>query len=222
MKKNTKRTVLKITGMALGLAMLAILSLGALGTGAWFNDQETTTGNSISAGTLDLTIDGGNTNVVKFNVTNAKPGNQPVGYWLLKNVGTVAGKLSIESTNVVEAGGVVTEPEISAGDTGNAGNLGELLNIRLYVDNAPITGYRGYEDPIFYDGLLKNLDKTAFNALNLNLAAGQEIRINAVIDWQSHAGTQDNLGQGDTLSFDLNFFGLMVLFGCFSQQNLIN
>ena len=196
----------KKIGLGIGvLVLVLVMMLGALGTGAWFSDQEKSNGNSINAGTLDLTIDGVNTNVVKFNVVNAAPGNQPTGNWILKNDGTIGGKLSIESVNVVEAGGIGTEPESVAGDPSNLGNLGELVNIRLYVDNAPITGYFGSEDTMFYNGLLRDLNATAFNNLNLSLPAGASVRINAVIDWWSHAGDVDNKGQGDTLSFDINF-----------------
>jgi len=177
---------------------------GAIGTGAWFSDQEKSTGNNINAGTLDLTIDGVNTNVVKFNVVNARPGNQPTGNWILKNDGTIGGKLSIESINVTETGGVGTEPEAAAGDPNNLGNLGELVNIRLYVDTDK-DGYFSTGDVMFYDGLLGGLNAIAFNALDLSLAANKDIRINAVIDWWSHDGDIDNKGQGDTLSFDINF-----------------
>jgi len=201
MKKRTKWFVL----LGVMVLTLALLIGGALGTGAWFSDKETSNSNAIAAGTLDLTIDGANINVVKFNVVNAQPGNQPTGSWILKNEGTVGGKLTISGVSVTETGGVATEPEAAAGDTANDGNLGQLVNIRLYVDNAPITGYFGSEDTMFYNGPLAGLNATAFNALNLSLPAGASVRINAVIDWWSHDGDVDNKGQGDTASFDINF-----------------
>lgn len=195
----------RIIGLAVVLCMVIIIAFGAIGTGAWFSDQETSNNNAIAAGTLDMTIDGVNTNVIKFNVANAQPGNQPTSYWILKNEGTVGGKLTIDNVNVTETGGVATEPEAAAGDTANAGDLGQLVNIRLYIDNAPITGYYGSEDTMFYNGPLAGLNATVFNALNLSLPAGSSVRINAVIDWWSHDGNIDNKGQGDTASFDIDF-----------------
>ena len=195
----------RVIGILVVVCMMTVIVFGAVGTGAWFNDNETTNDNTITAGTLDMTIDGVNTNVIKFDVANAQPGNQPTGSWILKNEGSVGGTLTIGSVEVTEAGGISTEPEITAGDTTNAGNLGQLVNIRLYVDNPPLSGYFNGEDTLFYNGPIAGLNATTFNNLLLTLPAGASVKINAVIDWWSHDGTIDNLGQGDTLSFDINF-----------------
>jgi hypothetical protein len=195
----------KILGIGIVLAFVAVMMLGTLGSGALFFDKETTNNNAIAAGTLDMTIDGVNTNVIKFDVANAQPGYQPTGSWILKNEGTLGGKLTINDISVTQTGGVLTEPEAAAGDTNNAGNLGDLVNIRLYVDNPPITGYYGNEDTMFYNGPISGLNAAAFNALNLSLAPGASVRINAVIDWWSHDGDIDNSGQGDTANFGIGF-----------------
>ena len=57
-------------------------------TFAVFSDTETSAGNTFAAGSLDLTVDGDNTNVVKFNVSDMRPGNQPKGTYTLANVGS--------------------------------------------------------------------------------------------------------------------------------------
>ena len=60
------------------LSLMTIALVGALvggGVFAYFSDTETSTGNTFTAGTLDLNLDAGNTNVVKFTVSDVKPGD---------------------------------------------------------------------------------------------------------------------------------------------------
>ena len=119
--------MLRIMKSLMVIVAVAAIAVGA--TGAWFSDEETSNGNSFTAGTLDLNVDGGNTNVVKFNVSNMRPGSQPTGSWILANVGSIGGYLDLENILVTSQENVCTEPEISAGDVtcGNPGiGLGEL------------------------------------------------------------------------------------------------
>jgi len=51
------------------MAVLITVALAGIGTYAYFSDTGTSNGNTFAAGTLDLNVDGGNTNVVKFTVT---------------------------------------------------------------------------------------------------------------------------------------------------------
>lgn len=73
-----KKFILPLLTMA-----LAVVIVGA--TSAEFSDTETSTNNTFTAGTLDLNVDGGNTNVVKFTVNNMKVGSQNIGTWRLNN-----------------------------------------------------------------------------------------------------------------------------------------
>ncbi len=100
----------------LGLAVAAMLVMAMVGAGTWafFSDTETATGNILTAGTMDLTINNANAPVTMFTLIDAKPGDNIVSapvFVALKNVGSLAGDLSISAT--------VTETE-STGTTGTA------------------------------------------------------------------------------------------------------
>ena len=88
----------------LGLTIAALLVMALVGGGSWayFSDVEVSTGNVLSAGTLDLTVNGGNSDVVMFTLGNKLPGDSGLGasagYLTLKNVGDTAGDLKFEIT----------------------------------------------------------------------------------------------------------------------------
>lgn len=100
------------------ISMMTIALVAALiggGVYAWFNDPETSSNNAFQAGTLDLTIDSGNTDVNMFTLTDKKPGDDDggsPGTVALKNIGSITGDLTI-------ATGAVTNTE-STGTTGTA------------------------------------------------------------------------------------------------------
>jgi predicted ribosomally synthesized peptide with SipW-like signal peptide len=92
--------VKKIIGLT--IAALLVIAMIAVGTFAYFQDTETSTGNTFAAGTLDLKLDSGDTNVVKFTVTNANPGQSGTGYWTLNNAGSLGGYLNLSGITVVD------------------------------------------------------------------------------------------------------------------------
>ena len=96
--------------LSLSIVALMVIGLVAGGTWAFFSDTETSTGNQFAAGTLDLTIDGGNTDVQIFDIdaNDAYPGNDGTDYAAMKNVGSVTGNLSIQLLNVLDLESVGT------------------------------------------------------------------------------------------------------------------
>lgn len=77
----------KILLSLLSIVLVSTVAVGA--TKAYYDDTETSNGNTFAAGTLDLTVDGNNgTNTVKFTIANMKPGDQPKGTYTLNNVGS--------------------------------------------------------------------------------------------------------------------------------------
>ena len=189
----------------LSISILALLLVGVLAFGAfaYFSDTEASTGNSFTAGTLDLNIDGANTNVVKFNLDKMRPGNQPIGKYTLKNVGNISGFLDIEDVTVVNLENDLLDPETEAGDTtASVGELGQLLNVRLFIDYNG-DGWISTGDKVFYDGKVNNIP-SSFN-LNESITAGQELTVTAIFDWWSSPGLTDNLAQSDTLQLGLKF-----------------
>lgn len=194
----------KIVGNLI-ISAIAIMLIGT-GINAYFSDMESGYGNTFSAGTLDLTVDGGNANVVKWSVSNLAPGSQincGYGIYKLKNVGSLAGYLDLENCSVTEGGGTYTEPEGSSGDPTNQGNLSMLMDIQYLFIDVDKNGWWSTGDVNMYSGKPKNFPSSV--DLNYKLNPGQEINVVLIMNWFSHAGTEDNKGQGDTMTLNVGF-----------------
>jgi predicted ribosomally synthesized peptide with SipW-like signal peptide len=99
----------------ISLFIIGILALGiGWGTHSLFTDTETSSGNTFTAATLDLTVDGPGFSV-PITLSNMKPGDESVYYkWILKNVGSIPGKLSVTFNIISDDEGTNTEPELIA------------------------------------------------------------------------------------------------------------
>lgn len=79
------------------LVMIALVIAGVTGaTVAYFSSTATSSGNTFTAGTLDLTIDESGT--VPINLTNMQPGDTVSGSMTVENTGSLAGWLGIRSS----------------------------------------------------------------------------------------------------------------------------
>jgi spore coat-associated protein N len=119
------------------VSFMAIALVSALiggGIYAYFSDIETSAGNVFTAGTLDLNLDGGNTNVVKFTVDDVKPGANGGGTWTVANVGNMDGYLDLESIGVSEAIGTTTDPELADEGGPDTTQLGNYLMVHMFID----------------------------------------------------------------------------------------
>ena len=187
------------------IAMASAVAVGA--TKAYFSDTETSNSNTFSAGSLDLTVDGNNgTNTVKFTVNNMRPGDQPTGSWTLANVGTINGYLDLKNITVTNNENGCTEPEIEAGDNtcgapgAGLGELQDVVNLRLYIDKDK-DGYWSTGDVMIYNGLVGGI-AGSYNQNEL-IAAGSNVRINAVFDWWNTPN--DNKAMGDDMTLNMTF-----------------
>lgn len=179
--------------------MASATTVGA--TQAYFSDVETSRGNTFAASSLDLTIDGVNTNVVKFTQTGMHPDNQPTGHWTLANVGGMNGYLDIQNITVVSNENSIIEPESEAGDTTAAvGELQDVLNLSLYFD-LDEDGYWSDGDVSIYNGKVGAMPSSF--ELNRALAASSDVRIMAVFDWWQSA--EDNKAMTDSFELGLDF-----------------
>ncbi len=102
----------------IGLTMLLLLSLGAVGTFTWtyFTDTETSTGNYFQAGTMDLIVDSENpwasTAITLSPMYPGGPGTSTA--IVLTGSGNMTNAdLYYRITNVGTSGGSITEPECS-------------------------------------------------------------------------------------------------------------
>lgn len=194
--------MIRILKSLVTIAAVAVVAVGA--TGAYFSDTETSTGNSFTAGTLDLNVDGANTNVVKFNLSNLKPGSQPTGSYTLSNVGSINGYLDIHNIAVTDTENSCTEPEVSAGDVTctdpGAGELSSVLGLTMYWDNDG-DGYYSVGDVYVYNGMANGV--AANYDANKQVNTGSNAKLMVVLNWWSTAN--DNLAQNDSMQLDMTF-----------------
>ena len=103
----------------ISLFIIGILALGiGWGTHSLFVDTETSSGNTFTAGTLDLKVGGkDDPNIVTITISNMKPGDV-FGYykWVLKNAGSLSGNLSVTFIITAKNENGENEPEEAAED----------------------------------------------------------------------------------------------------------
>lgn len=181
------------------IIILAVVSMTIKATTAYFSDTEASSGNTFSTGTLNLTLDGANTNIAKFNVSGMKPNDIQTGTWTIRNTGSIDGYLDMHNIVQTHSPGTTTEPELTIEDP-DVGSLGDLLNINLFVD-ANNNGVLDNGETTIYSGLLSGLANT-YDA-NIPLSAGSTNYITMAVNWPS--GPNDNKGQGDVAQLDMTF-----------------
>jgi spore coat-associated protein N len=81
--------VKRILGLA--IAFMLLIGMAGIGTWAYFSDVETSTGNTMAAGTLDLKTDDVDGVTGTITLANMKPGDSTSGNITLKNSGSVDG-----------------------------------------------------------------------------------------------------------------------------------
>ena len=181
------------------LGLASVMAIGA--TTAYFSDTETSSDNTFTAGTLDLKLDGGDTDVVKFSLTNMRPGNQPKRTFTLYNAGSLPGTLSLSDVTITDTENARLEPEIEAGDTTvGVGELSSVINLRIFVDYGKDGGI-STGDPVLFNDRAVNL--TSPIELEDSLASMNDVNVVFLFDWWNTP--EDNQAQGDTFTMDLAF-----------------
>ena len=151
----------KILGLT--IAFMLLISMGGIGTWAYFQDTETSTGNVFAAGTLDLKTDDVDGVTQTLYASNLKPGDNVSGSITLENTGSVAGSTldlafsyveSDSSPNPADMNADATAAviELTTLDYGGSSLLGSVsdTNINDYKDvedlkNANLTGRTGID-----------------------------------------------------------------------------
>ncbi len=112
------------------ILMVSAATFGA--TQALFSDEETSSGNTFTAGSLNLELL--NPVSVPFSVSNIKPGDEGEGQVTLSNTGNLPGNLNIVLDNFVQDENGCIEPEIKAGDPCGAGDLDLAFRMAMFLD----------------------------------------------------------------------------------------
>lgn len=180
----------RIVMLAVG-AMLAVALVGG-GVYAYFNDTENSTGNSFTAGTLNLTLNDGAAQSISFAAV--KPGDSGVDNFKLNNVGSVDGHLYASVQNIVNGAGTTPEPE----PTPDNGELAASMHVVVWSD---LDGDKVQDagEAVAYDGLLSG----ATVSIDMGaLAAGGMTYLGFAWDIPTSVGNEI---QGDTVTFDIVF-----------------
>ncbi len=183
------------------LASIVVIGLlgFALGWGTYslFSDTETSSGNTFTAGTLDLKVDGkDDPNVVKyFDVGNVKPGDSGSQVIALSNTGTLDGTAKIHIKDVTNTEGANPEPET---DTTEPGDLGTVLLITIQYDANNDGDYDDAGETIVTSTPINSLNSLT-NVLGL-LGAGASR--NLKISWTVSGGNEI---MGDIVTFKIEF-----------------
>lgn len=194
------------------LVILGLIGGVVAATIAQFSDTETSVGNTFSAGTLNLTADNKEgAAVVHITRDNMKPQARWTyqGYnqqWILKNTGNLPGTLSVTIKNVENFENGCTTPETVLGDlttcgTGpDQGELGQYTWVNWSKNGGTATGT--FSGTVHFDPL---------NTANGVVVTGPVIQpdetFNAYmwLDFPRRVDDMENLAQGDSLKFDIEF-----------------
>jgi|CXWL01.1.fsa_nt_gi predicted ribosomally synthesized peptide with SipW-like signal peptide len=193
------------------LSVLSIIAAVALVSGvtwAQFSNSETSNDNTFAAGTLDLNLDGGNVNVVKFTVSNMSVEDQRIGTWKLKNVGSLSGFLDLQNIAVTTKENGCLDPESDAGDVTcdnpgvGQGEMQDKVSLsKLFWDNN-CNGWVEAGEATIFDGKVGLIASDYDVSRPLN--AGSEQCVTGQFNWWNN-GASDNLAQGDSFELDMTF-----------------
>jgi len=120
----------------ISLAIIGAVSAIVVGaTTAYFSDTETASGNTFTAGTLNLQVGNDDPCTEHITISNIAPGFEMKKKYAIKNTGTIDGRLSISFSAITNKENGRTEPEIEAGDEYGPldGELGEYLRVSIRV-----------------------------------------------------------------------------------------
>lgn len=177
----------------LGTVAAASAATGA-GTMAYFTDTESSTGNTVQAGTLDLKPDDGS-EITFLDAAGVAPGDSGEQSIELANDGSIAGSLEIEILEVRDSENGFSGNENSVDDTDDQGELQEYLEIQVFVDGDPRTDW-------YYVSQL-----SAGRTLPLNEAVGPGGTRTVTVEWrfEDPGDKSVNEAQGDSLAIDALF-----------------
>lgn len=198
-----------------GVMLVALLALVAGGTGAFFSDTETSTGNVFAAGAIDIAITDiahtpsepnlvgftENTNGWSFSFSDLKPLDKGTVTYTLSNQDNeayVCAMVEEKSNNDNN----INDPETTAGDVTpglGGGELGQFLNFKFGTQSgslAAISGVWQTVGTIPSPGILPTAIDYCFGTFSgSNCVAG--------------AGN-DNLAQTDSLTADVKFYAVQT------------
>ena len=194
---------------AASIAAAGALIIGA--TFAFFSDTETSSGNILTAGTIDITVDGENpwTETYSEELTDMKPSQVRWIEFPIRNVGSNPAVVWKHIGNVVNDEGVLTEPECDAyggewiGSECSGGtvknNIDKVITYDMEVDGTVLID----ED---WGVTIRDI-KSLWVPLG-RIEPGEDILVRQSYHIQATAG---NEYQGDKMTFDIDLYAEQLL-----------
>lgn len=204
----THKTVVRLKSLFV-IAVTVSVSGFAL-TQSLFRDTETSENSTFVVGTLDLSVDGKNgSQAENITVTNlGSAGAQSGGKtWVIKNVGTLPGKLLLSLDNLVNYENGCNDPEQAVDQScdnpgANQGELGGVIRANVSYKQQGIT------TPVISSSL-STPNATQFAQQWGQLAGNVIIPPGGTIDvsfaWSIAEGSYENEIQSDSTTFDILF-----------------
>lgn len=188
----------------LTIALVSVVAIGA--TKAWFSDTETSVGNTITAGTLDLKVGGQDyptvAHITQTNIAPAAPWTTQRGQGFhLTNAGTVAGTVTATVKNLVDYENGLGEPEANAGDITGGATEGELSGLLIHTQWLLNQAPWGAIAPGFAS--LQASAGVPVTGANFHLNPGESKDVYFQLYWDT--SPNDNLAQSDGVSYDVEF-----------------
>ncbi|HOG48296.1 MAG TPA: TasA family protein [Anaerolineae bacterium] len=175
-------------------AVAALLGLLGGGTLASFSDSETSAGNTFTAGTLVLEVNGSaSASGLSFTLPPAPllPGKSGQGDIVLRNAGSIDGTLGIAVANLTDIEGTPGDPA-----------PGELSGVLLVSMEYSRDGGAAWTPLASSDGLLSTWNGQTFGPLSLGAGEGLTLRLH----WQMPADAAEAApAMDDTATFDMTF-----------------
>lgn len=188
----------------LTIVLVSVVAVGA--TRAWFSDTETSVGNTITAGTLDLKVGGQDdpavAHITQTNIKPAAPWTTQRGQgFSIKNEGSVPGTVTATVKNLVDYENDCEEPEANAGDVTCGATEGELSGFLIHTQWLLNQAPWGAIAPGFAS--LQASAGVPVTGANFHLDPGETKNVYFQLYWDT--SPTDNLGQGDGVSYDVEF-----------------
>jgi predicted ribosomally synthesized peptide with SipW-like signal peptide len=190
----------------ISILLTVLIGGGAVAaTTAYFSNRETSTGSTFTIGTLDLKVgDADGTNVEPFVISGIGASGDISGSktWIVKNTGTLPGRLYINMKDVVNFDNGCNEPEAKADTTcanpgAGEGELGNVVIAKVYLDDVEKVSSNVREA----DTTKIGTDWNAIDPVIIEGGAQKTIKI----DWNVPQSGYGNEIQSDSLIFALDF-----------------
>jgi predicted ribosomally synthesized peptide with SipW-like signal peptide len=172
------------------LVVVAVAAIAGGATYSYFSDTETSAGNTFTAGTLDLKVNGIDDPLpIVLNSENMQPGKvYNAGTVEVRNDGSIAGKVTLKILNPVSNENGELEPELSLSGIGNRqgrdlpnteidptgydnntgyGELWDQLGLKFYVDENE-NGVMEWYEPVIWGGAATDMTSSGAYHIPVN------------------------------------------------------